>query len=290
MIVNRRHPLSKRTSNRVQNAAKEATIYLYDEIGFWGINAQQFVQELNDLTADTIHLRIDSPGGDVFAARAMQTALKQHKAKVIVHIDGLAASAASFIAMAGDEIEMVDGGFMMIHKALSFLDVFGSFNKDDIDTLVSAMGKECQLLTKVDEAIANDYAKKCGKTPDEAIGWMTAESWFTAAEALSLGLIDTIYDGKPVENKYDLSIFAKTPDTLKQQSEGITKRAIERALRDAGCSQNAAKAILAGGWSEPNTQRDVEPVAPEPQREVDSQKKDRTASLLIRAEMIAPTR
>ena len=111
--------------NKKAATATEETLYLYDEIGYWGIDAKQFVEDLNKLDADTIHLRINSPGGDVFAAKAMQTALMQHDAKVVAHVDGLAASAASVVAMGADEIEMVDGGFMMIHKALSFFDVFG---------------------------------------------------------------------------------------------------------------------------------------------------------------------
>ncbi len=268
------------------NKSNEATLYLYDEIGFWGINAQEFVTNLNAVDADTIHLRVDSIGGDVFAARAIQTALKQHKAKIIVHIDGLAASAASFIAMAGDEIEMTDGGFMMIHKAMSFVDIFGYFNCDDCTKLTEDMGKEQERLDKVDDSIANDYAKRAGKTLEETKQWMADESWFTAQEALDLGLIDRVYTGEVVENTYDLSVFNRVPDKLKEREKNVTKREIERILRDAGCSQTVAKAILAKGWE--GTRRDV---APEQQREVvtPKRKKDRIAELLTRAEIIAPT-
>jgi ATP-dependent Clp protease, protease subunit len=265
MIINRRSPLSRKA--RVENKVDEATLYLYDEIGFWGVDAGEFVKDLQAIDADVIHLRINSPGGDVFAARTMQTALKQHKAKVIAHVDGLAASAASVVMLGADEIELVDGGFIMIHKALSFFDILGYFNDNNLEELQSDMQKERNLLTKVDDSIANDYAKRTGKTAEDAKQKMDEETWFTAAEALAYGLIDRVYDGQPTENKYDLSIFAKTPAHL--QGEPVqTKRTAEKALRDAGFSQKAAKAILSCGW-EGESQRDAEPPKPDPQpREV----------------------
>ena len=279
--------------------ATEATLYLYDEIGYWGIDAKQFVDDLNEIDADVIHLRINSPGGDVFAAKAMQTALKQHKAKIVTHVDGLAASAASVVALAGDEIEMVDGGFFMIHKALSFFDVLGYFNDEALAGLVVDMEKEKELLAKVDDSIAKDYAKRTGHKVKDIKGLMSAETWFTAEEAVGYGLIDRVYDGEPVENKYDLSIFANAPDIGKV--EGLTKREIERTLRDAGCSQNMAKSIMSKGWVEEGTQRDAESLEPriedtltvvatvEPiQREADVPK-NKYDLLLEKAEVAFPT-
>lgn len=253
--------------SQIENKTKEATLYLYDEIGFWGTEAKEFVDELQNITADTIHLRINSPGGDVFDARTMQTALKQHSAKIIAHIDGVAASAASVVAMGADEIEMVDGGFLMIHKALSFFDILGYFNDDDLEQLTGEMKKERELLAKVDDSIAKDYMKRTGKKLDEIKGKMADETWFTADEAVEYGMINRIYDGEPVENKHDLTVFLNTPDKLKNEEKAMTKREIERALRDAGCSLNMAKAILAGGWKEDGTQREVEPEPETPQPE-----------------------
>ena len=127
MIIRHNKPGRMSAKNRkAENKKGEKTVYLYGDIGgFWGIDSQEWVKEFDEITADIIHLRIDSDGGDVFAARAMQTVIKQHKAKVIAHIDGLAASAASFLAMGADEIEIVEGGFLMIHNAISFFDIFG---------------------------------------------------------------------------------------------------------------------------------------------------------------------
>ena len=296
---------AKRVNSRadIQNKETEATAYLYGEIGGWfGIDSQEFIKEFNAITADTIHLRVDSGGGDIFAARAIKTAIMQHKAKVIAHIDGLAASAASFLVMGADEIEIVDGGFMMIHNALSFLDVFGYFNKKDMETLVSDIGKEISLHEKIDESIAADYAKKTGGSVEEFRALMEAETWFTASEALEKKLVDRIYEGETVEGKHDLSIYTKVPEALKSREttainhkKDINARDLEKSLRDAGYSINQAKDIVAKVFHDA---RDVqkEPDNPDVRDaqtddSTDGQKKkDPTIDLLTRAEIIAPTR
>lgn len=172
--------------------------------GGWGISARDFVAALNDVTASTLHLRINSPGGDVFDARAMLTALQQHKAKKIVHIDGLAASAASIIMLAGDEIEIARGGFVMIHKAWAF--AIG--NADDMTAMAD-------MLAKVDHQIAGDYERRTGKGRDELITMMAAETWMTEDEALAAKFVDRIYepDAEP-ENRFDLSAFQRAPAAL----------------------------------------------------------------------------
>ena len=159
------HPMQKLLiNNRRQGtfhvAAKaesdEATIYLYDmivnsddEAEWWGgVSPQSFVKALNEITAGTIHLRVNSPGGSVFAARAMEQAIREHKSKIVVHIDGLAASAASFLIMAADEIHMAPGSFLMIHKAWTMM--FG--NADDLR-------KEAGLLDQIDASLVKTYAK-----------------------------------------------------------------------------------------------------------------------------------
>ena len=296
MIVMRSAP--KRMLNRkdwLDNKTKgEATVYLYDEISMWGIEAKPFVEELNALDVDTIHLRIDSPGGDVFAARAIHTAIKQHKAKVIAHIDGIAASAASFIAMAADEIEIVDGGFLMIHKANSLFDIFGYFNDDSLSALVGTIESEREILSKVDDSIATDYVKRTGIGKDEILAMMKGSkepydgTWLTSDKALKMGFVDRIYEGEKAQNRHDLSVYANVPESLKGSDSELTKRDVERALRDVGLSQAHAKAILAGGWKE--EQRDVDPPepekAPEPEtRDVEPPAwNDRAAALLAKAE------
>ena len=139
------HPMLKLlASNRkkgqfradVTPGANEATIYLYDmivnsdvEAEYWGgVSPQAFIKALNEITAPTIHLRVNSPGGSVFAARAIEQAIREHSSTIIAHVDGLAASAASFLIMAADSVEMAPGSFIMIHKAWTF--AYG--NADDM--------------------------------------------------------------------------------------------------------------------------------------------------------------
>lgn len=292
----------------IKNKDDEATIYLYGDIGGWfGVDHLEFVKELNDIKAKTIHLRVDSGGGDIFAARAIKTAIMQHSSKVIAHIDGIAASAASFLVMGADEIEMVDGGFMMIHNALSFIDVFGYFNKLSLEKLIEDMTKEVGLHEKINESIANDYAKKTGKTKEEFLAYMDAETWFDAQQALDVGLIDRKYDGETVDGKHDLSIYNNVPDKLRPvgsvsaaDEKELNERDLEKNLRDVGYSRNQAKNIVAKVFhderdarSEPGTQdvRDAQSDDGADQRDAGEkpQKKDRTAELLTRAEMVAQT-
>ena len=298
---------------KIENkTTEEATVYIYSMIGGWfGIDHEEWIKEFNSIDASTIHLRIDSDGGDVFAARAIKTAIMQHKAKVIAHIDGLAASSASFIVMGADEIEIVDGGFLMVHKALSIIDILGLFNEDDLKEVIGDLKEEVSLHGKINQAIATDYAKKSGKTLADAAAWMGNKgTWFTAKEALDAGLVDRIYDGTPVEENYDLSIYDNVPEELKvriqtSQSRKDSKkdpneRDAEKALREAGFSRNQAKEILAKGFqNERDAQtelvdkdvREAQTIVTPPLRDAEQppKKKDRTAELLTRGEILAPT-
>lgn len=186
---------------RCEEKDEEATIYLYDVIDdYWGVSAQSFVTQLAALTAKTVHLRVNSPGGDVFAARAMATAVRGYRGKVISHIDGVAASAATYVALAAAEVEMTQGAFFMIHKAWAL----GIGNSEDMLALAA-------LLEKVDGTIAADYQRKTGKDLDQIQRWMAEETWFTADEALEAGFIDRIFDGDPVDNRWDLTAYDKAP-------------------------------------------------------------------------------
>src|SRR5687767_4269453 len=113
-------PSTRRRWFRLEAGRKEdeATIYIYDVIdSYFGVDAQELVKQLAGLDVKTIHVRINSPGGYVFEARALYNALRRHPAEVISHVDGLAASAASFVALAGDQVLMGEGSFLMIHNA-----------------------------------------------------------------------------------------------------------------------------------------------------------------------------
>jgi ATP-dependent Clp protease protease subunit len=178
---------------RFEAKADEATIYLYDEIVSekWledfgiGVAAETFVKALNGLTAPVIHLRINSPGGDVFAGRVMEQAIRNHPSRVIAHVDGYAASAATYVAIAADEVEIVPGGFFMIHNA---------WTRAIGDSV--ALMDTAALLEKIDGTLRETYAAKTGKSADEIKAWMDAETWFTGQEAVDAGFIDRVAEAK----------------------------------------------------------------------------------------------
>ena len=160
---------------------KPAEILLYDEIGPWGVTAKDFAGAMAQAGAGDITVRVNSPGGSVFDGLAIYNALKAHPGAVNVVVDGLAASAASFIAMAGDTVSMAESSMMMIHNASAV--VMG--NRNDLrDT--------ANVLDKVDAQMADIYAAKTGKPADEISGMMDAETWMTAAEAKDAGFCDAL--------------------------------------------------------------------------------------------------
>lgn len=304
MRINNRSLFKPRAKGnyRVENKTdKEATIYIYDEIGWFGVEAIDFVKDLNDIKAGTIHIRINSPGGNVFDGTSIFNAIKQHKSKTITHIDGLAASISAVIALAPDKILMAENAFMMIHNPYSM--VIG--NADD-------MRSEANLLEKVGGMISKTFIDKTGMDKEKIKDLMTADNglgtWITADEAMELGFIDEIEEPSENENAkaniFDLSVFANVPDALQNTKKDFTKRDLENALRDVGCSQSQAKEILAKGFVVEDSQRDVDDNQPNQndrddqndndnhQRDVDPAEKiakGSTEDLLMQAEIMAPT-
>lgn len=169
-------------------SATEAEIVIYAGIGqdFWGdgsmISAKQFSDELKKIpeTVNTINVRINSPGGDVFDGIAIYNRLKQHKAKKVVYIDGLAASIASIIALAGDEVKIGEGALFMVHLPWTF--AYG--NRMDLDNTVSR-------LMDVEEQMVGIYAKKSGLDRAEIRALLEAETWMSAEEAIEKGFVDS---------------------------------------------------------------------------------------------------
>lgn len=172
-------------------AAKRGEVMIYDFIGksFWddsGVSAKGFAQEIKALgDVQEIVVRINSPGGDVWDGLAIYNTLNQHPARKIVEIEGLAASAASFIAMAGDEIRMAENGIMMIHCA-HFLTMG---NRADHE-------KGAEVLAKHDEQIAGTYARRSGKDASYFMALMEEETWMSAKEAREHGLVTQVVEGK----------------------------------------------------------------------------------------------
>jgi ATP-dependent Clp protease protease subunit len=163
-------------------------IWLYGPIGAdWfgeGVSAAKFKDDLRALgDVKTIDLRINSDGGLVTDARAMHTLLVEHPAKIITHIDGIAASAASFVALAGEEIIIAEGGFFMIHNARG-----GCYGE------AKDMRQTAQVLELVNGTIRDTYAARTKQTTAQVQKWMDAETWFTGREAVEHGFADRIVE------------------------------------------------------------------------------------------------
>lgn len=170
-------------NNGARNQGGSAEIHIYDEIGMWGVDAASFMRELGALNVDMIDLRINSPGGDAFDGIAIYNALRRHRAEVTVYVDALAASAASVIAMAGDRVVMQRASRMMIHEA------FGAALGDAQDMRTMA-----ETLDGLSNDIASTYAARAGGELAEWRDRMHAETWFSAAEAVAVGLADEYED------------------------------------------------------------------------------------------------
>lgn len=183
-----------------------ATLRLYDVIdnwgGYWGVSAAEFVEALDALGdgITEIQLHINSPGGEVWQGLTIMNALRQHKARVVVTVDAIAASAASFIAMAGDEIVMALGAEMMIHDPMNVC--AGNAQR---------MLDMAERLDRESNNIASIYASKAGGTTEQWREAMKAETWYSAEEAVAAGLADRLDDDQAAEdeakNLFDLSFF-----------------------------------------------------------------------------------
>ena len=168
-------------SNKTDLARAE--IFLYDEIGFFGVTAADFVHDLVDVTAPEIRVHISSRGGDVFDGIAIFNALRTHEARITIQVDALAASVASVIAQAGDERIMVTGSQMMIH------DAFGLAAGNSAD-----MRDFADILDKQTVNIAAIYAERAGdgRKKSHYRSLMRDETWMNATEAVTEGLADSV--------------------------------------------------------------------------------------------------
>lgn len=185
-----------------------ATLRLYDPIdsygGDWGVSAKEFTAALDQLPKDTtdVQLLINSPGGMVWEALAILNALRAHPARVTAVVEGLAASAASFIAAGVDQLNVMQNAELMVHKAMGL----GLGNAADLTKLASDLDHE-------DRNLAAIYAAKSGGTVDEWLAVMEAETWFSAEEAVATGLADKVIDPPKQEAaaspkaRFDYSIF-----------------------------------------------------------------------------------
>jgi ATP-dependent protease ClpP protease subunit len=190
---NQRREWFRMEAPRTTVSGTSADVYVYDTIGGWfgGVDPQEFVLGLADLDVDQINLFVNSPGGDVYGAIAMTNALRRHPANITATVDGLAASAASFLITGADEIVMGQNSELMIHDAWGF--AIG--NAEDM----RSMGDD---LDRISQNIASMYAAQAGGTADDWRQIMLAETWYSADEAVTAGLADRV-DGADAEDETD---------------------------------------------------------------------------------------
>ena len=176
------------------SAEAPAVLSIYDEIGFWGVQAKDFISELSGITAKVVNVEINSPGGDVFAGLAIYNALKSSGKEIVVKVMGVAASAASLVAMAGDKIIMPKNTFMMIHNPWSF----AAGNADELrDTAAT--------LDKIGASLLATYAARTGMSEDEIKPLLAKDTWMTADEALASGFATEVTENVTAKASFDMA-------------------------------------------------------------------------------------
>jgi len=221
--------------------AEAGKVYIYDVIDRdWGASAKALIDALAPLAGQDVALHINSPGGDVFEARAMVAAVRAHSGKVTTYIDGLAASAATYLALAGDQVHISDGSLFMVHNSWTLS--WG--NKHELRTTAD-------LLDKIDGTIAGDYARKTNASAEQIAAWMDAETWFTAAEAQAAGFVDQIDgaadDGKAADKaaRWNLSAYANAPKPAAPDQAALAAQAeAEAADRLSRLNRGRLEALL----------------------------------------------
>lgn len=213
------YDLSKSSHLSVKAKSKtKAEVVIYGVIGasFWedGITDVNFQKELKALgDVEEIEVRINSVGGDVFQGWAIYNLLKQHKAKITTYVDGLAASIASIIALAGDTVIMGEGAQMMIHSAWTYT----AGNARDLESVIDR-------LLSIDEQLIKTYAGKTKKDREHMRGLVQAETWFTAEEAVDIGLADKV-EGESLAiaacflDKFSAMGVRKVPRNIKTEND-----------------------------------------------------------------------
>lgn len=196
--------------------AKEAEVWIYDDIGsYWGegLSAKQFAEDIKALgEVETITVHLNSPGGNPFEGVAMHSTLRSNKAKIIINVDGWAASAASIVAMAGDEINIAEGGIIMIHEAAK-----PTFGTAEDHRQAAAM------LTETNSAMTKIYARRSSLDEEEVAALMAAETWMGAEQAIEFGFADQITEALEIAAYVDLERFKYRHAPVKAKADDDTE-------------------------------------------------------------------
>ena len=186
-------------------AGEDAVIDIYDGIGMFGVTAKDFNRDMKAVLAKDapVAVHINSPGGDVFDGLAIYNMLKEHQGQVTVHIDGLAASIATVVAMAGDEIIIPENAMMMIHNPMS--GAFGDAQK---------LSQVIDVLDKIKASMVGIYSARTGRSAEDVRADMDAETWLTGAEAVALGYADATSAPVRLAASYNIRAYQHIPDSV----------------------------------------------------------------------------
>ena len=174
-----------------------AEVMIYDEIGMYGVDAKSFINDVKNLPKDTsVLLRINSPGGSVIDGLAIYDAISRLPQKVTSRIEGIAASMASVIALAADEVIMSENSLYMIHN------VWGGEVGESDD-----LRKAADLMDKMGERLVNIYVSKSGQSEEQIRAWMDEETWFNSSEAVEAGFINLVEEPIKMAAKFDINKY-----------------------------------------------------------------------------------
>jgi len=231
-------PLDKPDWYKIENVSDDETqVLLYDYIGWPFNSAEEFVKMLAEIKQPKVTIRINSLGGDVWDANAIFNAIKAHPSKPITRIESLAASAASYIAVAGYKKQAYKNTMLMIHEPMTGL--YGNQYE---------FREVADILEQISGNMIDMYADNTNIGKREIKDMLKVETWMTAKAAKEKGFVDEIIEaGKPVKAEFDLSIFATLPDELMEEEKGkvFTGFDVERILHDAKAPKGFAKAVAA---------------------------------------------
>ena len=229
-----------------------AEVLIYDEIGAYGVSAKGFLAELGALPDGVpVDLRLNSPGGSVFDAVAIFNALTRHTGTITVWIDGIAASAASYVAMAGDEIVMPENAFLMIHDPSGI--VMGT---------AADMRDMAATMDKIAGSMIRGYAARSGKSDEEIASLMAAETWFDAKDALDAGLATRMVEPVRIAASFDIARFRNVPPALVEAVADAVPDGTEGQDDAATTLDNADPAITGDPAPNPDPEPEAAPAAP----------------------------
>lgn len=271
-----------------------ADVYIYEQIGagFWseGVTAAAFVKDLKSLNVENINLHINSPGGSVFEAMAIYSALKEHPATITANIDGIAASAATFVSLAADKIIIAQNAMFMIHNP--YLATVGSAEE---------LRKDADILDKMRANMVDIYMTRFNGTEEELIAALDAETWYSGEEALEAGFADVVKNEIKMAASFNKDLFAalgykrvpdinatneiseETQEVINQPTEGDE---VENTVNDATAAETveASKAatVQASGYTVGNVRTPIVSAAAYLEHKVKAAKGDQDSMQYVR--------